>query len=59
MHRGIYATTFDEDVPTDEQAVDQQPCPECNGRVTTNSHETVCEECGLVLDEDRVDPGAE
>jgi transcription initiation factor TFIIB len=59
VHRGIYATTFDEDVPTDEQPHDQQTCPECDGRVTTNSHETACERCGLVLDEDRIDPGPE
>jgi transcription initiation factor TFIIB len=59
VNRGIYATTFDEDVPTDEQSRAQQTCPECDGRVTTNSHETVCESCGLVLDADHIDPGPE
>jgi transcription initiation factor TFIIB len=53
--REIYATTFDED----EQQTDQNTCPECDGRVTTNTHETVCENCGLVLDDEQIDPGPE
>jgi len=35
------------------------PCPECDGRVTTNSVETICEDCGLVIDEQRIDHGPE
>ena len=31
----------------------------CNGRVTTNAVETVCEDCGLVIDEQRIDHGPE
>jgi transcription initiation factor TFIIB len=49
-----YERSFDEDV--------QQPtsaCPECDGRVTTNTHETVCDDCGLVLAAGGIDPGAE
>ena len=57
MHRGIYQTTFDEDVPTDNDR--QRGCPECSGRITTISHETVCEDCGLVIDAERVNPGPE
>ena len=57
MHRGIYQTTFDEDVPTDNDQ--QRGCPECSGRVTTSSYETVCEDCGLVIDVERIDPGPE
>jgi transcription initiation factor TFIIB len=34
-------------------------CPECNGRVDDAGEETFCEECGLVIDEDRVDRGPE
>jgi transcription initiation factor TFIIB len=36
-------------------------CPECSGRlVTDNEHgETVCEDCGLVVEEDSVDRGPE
>ena len=38
-----------------------QACPECNGRLTTDEEhaETTCVECGLVVDEDRVDRGPE
>ncbi|OIB57319.1 transcription initiation factor IIB [Natrialba sp. SSL1] len=54
--REIYETTFDEDVQTDSSA---NQCPECNGRITTNAVETVCEECGLVVDEQRIDHGPE
>ena len=52
----IYETTFDEDVQADEQA---GQCPECDGRITTNAVETVCEDCGLVIDEQRIDHGPE
>jgi len=41
--RDIYETTFDEDVQTDTRS---NQCPECDGRVTTNTVETVCEEVG-------------
>jgi len=41
--RDIYETTFDEDVQAGSSA---NQCPECNGRVTTNAVETVCEGVG-------------
>ena len=50
-----YDSTFDEDVLQN----DHNTCPECSGRVTTNTHETVCDECGLVLTDDHIDPGPE
>lgn len=53
--RNIYEQTFDEDVQRDENS----SCPECDGRVTTNAHETVCEDCGLILDDDGIDYGPE
>lgn len=34
-------------------------CPECNGLLTTQNAETVCTDCGLVIAEDRIDPGPE
>ncbi|MFC6733905.1 transcription initiation factor IIB family protein [Haladaptatus sp. DYSN1] len=52
--RDIYETAFDEDVQTS-----QNTCPECDGRVTTNSHETVCDDCGLILADQAIDPGPE
>ncbi|GAA5434826.1 hypothetical protein Hjap01_04318 [Haloarcula japonica] len=54
--RDIYETGFDEDVRTETSA---NQCPECDGRVTTNAVETVCEDCGLVIDEQRIDHGPE
>ena len=54
--RNIYEPTFDEDVQTNSSA---NGCPECDGRVTTNTVETVCEDCGLVVDEDHIDHGPE
>jgi len=54
--RDIYETSFDEDVRAESNA---NQCPECNGRVTTNAVETVCEDCGLIIDEQRIDYGPE
>ncbi|MFC7216000.1 transcription initiation factor IIB family protein [Saliphagus sp. GCM10025334] len=54
--RDIYETGFDEDVQTNSST---NLCPECDGRVTTNSVETICEDCGLVIDEQRIDHGPE
>jgi len=54
--RDIYETGFDEDVQTGSSG---NQCPECNGHVTTNVKETVCEDCGLVIQEQRLDHGPE
>ncbi len=54
--RDIYETGFDEDVHAKSSA---NQCPECDGRVTTNAVETVCEDCGLVIDGQRIDHGPE
>jgi len=36
-------------------------CPECGGNLASDTEhgETVCEECGLVVEEDEIDPGPE
>ena len=47
---------FDEDVQTELSA---NQCPECDGHVTTNVKETVCEDCGLVIKKQRLDHGPE
>jgi transcription initiation factor TFIIB len=55
--REIYETDFDEHrAATTHQT---KRCPECDGVVRTNSRETACEDCGLVLDEQRIDHGPE
>lgn len=53
--REIYGQTFDEDVSSDQSAT----CAECGGQVRTNSMETACEDCGLLIDEQRIDHGPE
>lgn len=50
--RDLYETDFDEDVQTETES---NQCPECDGRVITNAVGTICEECGLVIDENRID----
>ena len=42
---------------TDHQSANS--CPECNGRLSLERGETICDECGLVVDEDRIDLGPE
>ncbi len=54
--RSIYENGFDEEVRTETNT---NQCPECAGWVTTNAVETVCEDCGLVIDEQRIDHGPE
>jgi transcription initiation factor TFIIB len=40
-------------------ATTAQACPECNGRLRADDCETVCTQCGLVVDEHAIDPGPE
>jgi transcription initiation factor TFIIB len=40
-------------------ATTAQSCPECDGRLRADDCETVCAECGLVVDEHAIDPGPE
>jgi transcription initiation factor TFIIB len=44
---------------SEQESVDT--CPECNGRLISDAEhgETVCEDCGLVVEEDEIDPGPE
>ncbi|WP_435178632.1 transcription initiation factor IIB [Halorussus sp. AFM4] len=44
-----------------EAEAEQHRCPECGGNLVTDDErgETVCAECGLVVDEDQIDPGPE
>jgi len=38
---------------------DRPRCPECDGRLKTEAEETVCGDCGLVVDAERIDHGPE
>ncbi|ELZ68619.1 transcription initiation factor TFB [Haloferax prahovense DSM 18310] len=53
--RDIYESGFDEDVPANTN----NSCPDCGGCVRTNTLETLCEECGLIIDEYQIDHGPE
>jgi transcription initiation factor TFIIB len=46
---------------TGGEETEQTACPECGGHVVSDSErgETVCEDCGLVVQEDEIDPGPE
>ena len=46
---------------TNARAEEREACPECDGHLVTDEvrGETVCEECGLVVEEDEIDPGPE
>ncbi len=48
-----------EDEKTQDE--DELLCPECGGTLVNDAEhgETVCEECGLVVEEDEIDPGPE
>jgi transcription initiation factor TFIIB len=53
--------TSQRDETADEQTEDQLVCPECGGKLASDSErgETVCTDCGLVVEEDEIDPGPE
>ncbi|WP_442928586.1 transcription initiation factor IIB [Natronomonas sp.] len=44
---------------TTEHARDALTCPECSGQLKSNGAETVCTDCGLVVDDEQVDRGPE
>ncbi|WP_135365017.1 transcription initiation factor IIB [Halosimplex halophilum] len=47
-----FERTFDEEIG---QTIQTTECPECDGRLTTDSGETRCTDCGLVVEGCRVD----
>ena len=51
--------TTEEETETD--SVSELTCPECDGSLAADAEhgETVCEECGLVIEEDSIDRGPE
>ncbi|MUV86203.1 transcription initiation factor IIB 2 [Natronomonas sp. CBA1123] len=44
---------------TTEHRQDALTCPECNGRLESGGAETVCADCGLVVDDEQIDRGPE
>ncbi|MEF8820730.1 MAG: TFIIB-type zinc ribbon-containing protein, partial [Halovenus sp.] len=55
--------TRERDEEENEQSTEDETlvCPECGGKLASDSEhgETVCKECGLVVEEDEIDPGPE
>ncbi|APW98574.1 transcription initiation factor IIB 2 [Halobiforma lacisalsi AJ5] len=53
--------TEEEEAEREERAEEQEHCPECGGRLVSDAEhaETVCEDCGLVVEEDEIDRGPE
>ncbi|WP_262178614.1 transcription initiation factor IIB [Haloarcula laminariae] len=50
-----------DETQTEEEEDESLVCPECGGSLLSDSErgETVCEDCGLVVEEDEIDPGPE
>ena len=48
--RDIYTTTCDDGVQT-------TTCPDCGGNVRTTDRETICEDCGRILEDTHLDRG--
>ncbi|MFB6311125.1 MAG: transcription initiation factor IIB family protein, partial [Salinirussus sp.] len=46
---------------TESEAAERERCPECGGRLLSDEEhgEVVCSDCGLVVEEDEIDPGPE
>ncbi|WP_458207156.1 transcription initiation factor IIB [Haladaptatus sp. NG-SE-30] len=53
--------TRTEETEVEEQRTGGQSCPECSGKLIADAGhgETICEDCGLVVEEDNVDRGPE
>ena len=54
--RDIYTTTFDEETG---RTLSRTDCPECSGDLETESGETACRKCGLIVSVYNVDHGPE
>ncbi len=59
--QGERTTTESERNREHERNPEREECPECGGRVISDSEhaETVCEDCGLVVEEGEIDRGPE
>ncbi|WP_248896992.1 transcription initiation factor IIB [Haloplanus halobius] len=56
-----YTTKATEQEQTESETVESPSCPECTGNLVTDEEhgETVCADCGLVVEEDEIDHGPE
>jgi len=53
--------TDEEETEEESEADERAVCPECGGNLASDTEhgETVCEDCGLVVEENEIDPGPE
>jgi len=56
-----YAHETENETESETEDSEEVVCPECGGNLASDTEhgETVCEECGLVVEEDEIDPGPE
>ena len=56
-----YTAEHVDDEKEDESSTEELRCPECSGQLATDTEhgETVCVDCGLVVEEDEIDRGPE
>ncbi len=56
-----YARANENEEQSERESDESVGCPECGGKLASDSEhgETVCEECGLVVEEREIDPGPE
>ncbi|SFS47349.1 transcription initiation factor IIB [Halostagnicola kamekurae] len=56
-----YSRESETEAETSTETDERERCPECGGRVVSDAEhaETVCEDCGLVVEEDEIDRGPE
>ncbi|WP_394348185.1 transcription initiation factor IIB [Salinadaptatus halalkaliphilus] len=52
-------TETDHGDPTTDRVSRTESCPECDGRIRTRDDQAYCVECGLVVDDERIDHGPE
>ena len=61
VHTNTQEETREKEVEQQQETERTDVCPECGGNVVTDSEhgETVCQDCGLVVEEDEIDHGPE
>ncbi|SEO36971.1 transcription initiation factor TFIIB [Halogranum amylolyticum] len=60
-YTGQRARSREEETESESDPSEELRCPECGGQLNadTSNGETVCQDCGLVVDEDEIDHGPE
>lgn len=59
MREARYARYETDEQHDDRTSLTDRTCPECDGRLKAGRHETICSDCGLVVDSEHIDHGPE